>query len=468
MKERLIQFNEKYHLFQKGDGIVIGVSGGADSVCLLHLLQEWKKEWDLSLYVLHVHHGIRGQEADEDARFVEQLAKSMELPFRLVRENVPELAKREGLTEEEAGRKCRYQSLETYRKEMGATHIAVAHHQNDQAETVLFQLFRGSGLRGLAGMPVKRGAIIRPLLFAKRQEMEAYLKEKGLSFREDATNREVIYARNKIRHQILPRAEEINAQAVSHISQAAAKLADWQCFIEKMGQQAYERMVQEEERGCFLSVTEFLQEDAVIQGEILRKIFETNIPGAKDIEQVHYEQVLSLLNGQTGKRVHLPKGLEARREYDKIYFSLGQKKEKEKFTKQVCNLPFRHIVKSDGILYEIVLELKNREDLPETIPQKDYTKWLDYDMIKNELVLRSPCEEDYFVMNQSGSRKKLNRFYIDQKVPRDRRKEQIVLADGSHVMWLIQGRISEAYKISDNTKRVLVITKERICHERRN
>jgi len=468
VKEQLLQFNEKHHMFQKGDGIVIGVSGGADSVCLLHLLNACKEQWELSLYVLHVHHGIRGEEADEDAKFVEMLAADMDLPFYLVRENVPELAKKQGMTVEEAGRKCRYEWLEKYRKEMGAACIAVAHHQNDQAETVLFQLFRGSGARGLAGMPVKRDAIIRPLLFAGREEIENYLHEKQLSCREDQTNQETIYTRNKIRHEILPLSREINKKSVLHIVQASEKLADWQRFIEKIGEQAYRRIVTEGERVCFLAVEDFVKEDSVIQGEVLRRIFEKIIPGAKDVERIHYEKVTELLGAQTGKKVHLPKGMEARREYNTICFTARQTEMEKNTLSMVCELPFRHIVKNDGALYEISLEVKNRVDLPEAIPQKDYTKWIDYDMIKNGLVLRNPREGDYFILDRAGGKKKLNRFYIDQKIPRDRRREQVLLADGEHVVWLIQGRISEGYKISDNTKRVLIITKERICHERGN
>ena len=172
LREEMEQYNLCHSMFERGSRIVAGVSGGADSVCLLELLCELREKWELALYVLHVHHGIRGTEADRDAHFVEELAAERGLPFRLVQVNVPEEAARRGMSEEETGRILRYHALEAYRQQVSADRIAVAHHQGDQAETVLFRLFRGSGPRGLSGIPPRRGAVIRPLLFAEQPERE--------------------------------------------------------------------------------------------------------------------------------------------------------------------------------------------------------------------------------------------------------------------------------------------------------
>lgn len=469
VRERLIYFNEKYHLFDRGNRIVVGVSGGADSVCLLHLLDAVKEDMELSLYVLHVHHGIRGEEADRDARFVEKLAGSMGLPFCLVRVDVPKEAKEHGMTEEEAGRYLRYEAMENYRREVGADRIAVAHHRNDQAETVLFQLFRGSSPRGLAGIPVRRGAVIRPLLFAGREEIEEYLKKEKLSCCQDVTNEETVYTRNKIRLRMIPFAErEINSQAARHVAQAAEKLAEWRRYIEEMGKQAYGRTVEQCEDGWQIVIGDFEREDPVMQGEVLRQIFDRLIPGAKDVEQIHYTQVKGLLRAEAGRKIHLPKGAVAVREYDHIRFLRNSQDGKVRSICEVCDVPSEHIVNHGGMWYRISFEVLERKDLPQIIPQKDYTKWFDYDMIKNSLALRNPKEGDFFVLDASGSRKKLNRYYIDRKIPREKRAGQLVLAEGSHVLWAVPDRISEAYKISNNTKKVLVVTKERIRHEGRN
>lgn len=462
LKEELEHFNQEHHMFDRGDHIVVGVSGGADSVCLLELLYELREKWDLMLYVLHVHHGIRGEEADRDACFVEGLARDWQLPFYLVRVNVPEEAVRRGMSEEETGRCLRYEALEEYRRRIGGDRIALAHHQGDQAETVLFRMFRGSGPRGLAGIPLRRGTIIRPLLFAGRQEIEEELRQKGISWCQDTTNGQLKYTRNRIRHEILALAEEhINAQAAKHIVQAAEKIAAWRDYIEKCGDQAYERIVLHEKGQIMIGAAEFAREDAVIQDEILRRVFEIMIPGARDVGRIHYEQVIKLLDAPAGKRQNLPMGICAERQYDKICVRKGTEK-KEETVRIVCEMPSVHIVERDGILWRFSLEVKKRGDLPEEIPQKDYTKWFNYDMIKDGLVIRSPKEGDYFVLDDTGRTKRLNRYYIDKKIPRSKRSSQLVVAEGDHILWAVPDRISEAYKITKNTERVLVITKERI------
>ncbi len=462
LSEELEYFNQRHPMFHRGNCIVVGVSGGADSVCLLDLLYGLREKWELALHVVHVHHGIRGTEAERDAQFVERLAEERQLPFRLIRVNVPEEAGRQGKSEEEMGRILRYQVLEEYRQEVGGDRIAVAHHQGDQAETVLFHLFRGSGPRGLSGMSARRGVIIRPLLFAGRAEIEEYLQKRGMTWCQDVTNQDTLYTRNRIRHQILVLAEEqVNPAAGRHIAQAADKLAAWRSYIEKMGEEAYGRTAERDKEGFRLSVKRMEKEDPVMQSEILRRIFAEMIPGAKDIGQIHYEQVLGLLSSGPGRYLRLPGGVCVERQYENIYFH----RDKEKRHVPVCvecRVPSEHIVEQDGTFWRFTFDLKKRSDLPKEIPQKDYTKLLDYDMIKSGLVIRNPGEGDYFVMDKMGRKKRLNRYYIDRKIPQSMRPSQLVVAEEDHVLWAVPDRISEAYKITNNTERVLVITKERI------
>lgn len=463
VREELERFNQLHPMFDRGNRIIVAVSGGADSVCLLELLYELREKWELSLYVLHVHHGIRGEEADRDAAFVEELAKKRGLPFRIVRVNVPEEAGRRGCSEEETGRCLRYEALERYCQEVEGDRIAVAHHQDDQAETVLFHLFRGSGPRGLCGIPIRRDLIIRPLLFASHADIREYLWEKGIPWCQDTTNQEMVYSRNRIRHQILALAQEhINPGAGRHIAEAAEKLAAWRSYIEKEGRQAYTRTVTRKDGRPFLEAEAFAREDPVIQSEILREIFSELITGARDVGQIHYEQIKDLLTASAGKQLDLPGGVCAEKQYDGVCFRMREEREGEEPVCLVCQIPSQHIVERSGVLWQFVLEVKDRNDLVEEIPQKDYTKLFDYDMIKGSLMIRGPQGDDYFVMDETGRKKRLNRYYIDRKIPRSERPAQLVVAEGNHVLWALPDRISETYKITDNTKRVLVITKERI------
>ncbi len=452
MIKQFTAYNERYQLIKKGDSIVVGVSGGADSVCLLSLLDELAGEWQLSLYVLHVHHGIRGKEADRDRDFVRKLAKERGLPFCAVETSVPEEAKKRGMTEEEAGRAVRYEALESFRAEHALDCIAVAHNRDDQAETVLFRLFRGSGPRGLAGIPVRRGCIVRPLLFADRQQIEDYLNQRGQQWCADSTNGELRYTRNCIRHTVIPLAGRlINSRAGDHIAGMAEKMAQWR---------SYERTALRKENTVTLPTEALRAEDIVIRGEACRLALSDLIPGAKDIGQIHYEKLQQLLEAGAGTRLTLPGGVMAERQYDAIVITKNPGGPGD-WGEKIAEFPSVHTVQMPGGRYRIRFEIVGREELPEEIPQKDYTKWLDYDMIKDGLELRNPREGDFFVSDDTGHRKKLSRYYIDRKIPRSQRPEQLVLADGNHVLWAFPDRISAACKIRENTKKVLVVTRER-------
>lgn len=458
MKQKLIEYIKKQELFEYGAHILTGVSGGADSVCLLHLLYKMRQEWKLTLTAVHMNHGIRGQEADEDASFVQQLCRTWNIPFFLVQENIPEAARKSGMTEEEAGREWRYREFERLRKELGADRIAVAHHQDDQAETVLFQLLRGSGMRGLTGMSPKRGKIIRPLLGTSRAEIETYLQENHLAYRQDSTNSDLHYSRNYIRRELLPQIRDhMNHQVVRHLADVAADAGQWCDYIERQAEKAIGQIIKEEENGTIsLDCNTFLRQEKVIADEVLRAFFSAGVMGAKDVMRIHYRQVWELLRKETGKRIYLPGKMVVERRYDKLF--LYQENNREPVDIFVeCPVPSQNIVTINGENSCITLMCRRRSDLPQEIPQKDYTKWFDYDMINNGLVLRNPCEGDYLTIDEEGHRKKLSRYYMDQKIPVADRQRQLVLAEGNKVLWAFPDRMGTDYKITDKTKCVLVV-----------
>ena len=232
--QKVFAYMEEHAMIHAGDKVIAGVSGGADSMCLLFVLLDYRRLLPFSLTVAHVEHGVRGQESIGDARFVEKICREHKIDYRLVSCQVVEIAKREKLSVEEAGRRARYEAFERIREEMGADKIAVAHNQDDQAETVLFQIARGSGLRGAGGIRPVRGNIIRPLLCLSRAEIEAYLRGRSQTWRTDATNSGLDYARNRIRHQILPVFEkEINSASRAHIAALAQELQHVQAYMEQ-------------------------------------------------------------------------------------------------------------------------------------------------------------------------------------------------------------------------------------------
>ena len=216
---------EKYHMIEAGEKMIAGVSGGADSVCLLYVLKEYQKKVPFELTAVHVEHGIRGMESLEDAAFTEELCARMDVPCYRISVDVQELAKKQGLSVEEAGRRERYRIFEEIRQKEKADRIAVAHNRNDQAETLLLRLARGCSTAGAAGIPVRRGPYIRPFLTVERAETEDYCRTCGQSWVEDATNAGDGYARNRVRHTALPALETVNPRAVQALARFSARMA---------------------------------------------------------------------------------------------------------------------------------------------------------------------------------------------------------------------------------------------------
>ena len=474
LKEKVRSYIRIHDMLEPGQRVIAGLSGGADSVCLLSLLAEFREEYRLELRAVHVHHGLRGREADRDAAFSEELCRNLGVPFSLVFVNVKEEAGKRRVSEEEAGRILRYEAFEReagrWQQELlegktpedgggqpAAVKIAVAHHGDDSAETILYQLFRGSGLKGLSGIPPARGNIIRPLLCAERSEILDYLEEKGLSFVTDSTNLGNDYARNKIRNQILPMAvQEINQGAADHIRRAGELIGEADRFFEERaertletllesddaetGQDAWQRAEQVAEQAV-LSVSGLLALSHIEAAYAVRAVFKRKKWPLRDVSSGHIESILALLRGRTGAGCDLPGGLRAERSYDRLILAKLQPGQTEK--REESGLP------------SLFMEVEDRENQGE-IPKNLYTKWFDYDKIKDTLSVRYRLPGDYITL-KGGGRKSLKSLFIDEKIPREERNRIPLLAEGSHVLWVIGGRISEYYKVTEETERILKV-----------
>ena len=461
--KELIKLNS---MIEKGDRIVIGVSGGADSVCLLHVLNELSKEEDVQLFAVHVNHGIRGLEAKADEDFVKQFCDKLGIPLRIFEYDVKGIAKAEGLSEEEAGRKVRYQAFLNECESNQCNKIAVAHNKNDNAETVLFHLFRGSGITGLTGIvssrDIKAGlskvTLIRPLLCVSRKEIETYLFERGITYQTDATNLTDDYSRNKIRNQVLTYVtKEINQKAIEHVTQAATQLKEIQEFINRMASAKFSELVEEENNVLRVDIYKLKQEDFVIQKELVRRILAKLGGSLKDIEAKHIQQVLDLLEKQVGKQINMPYRIIAMREYDKVKFYINNifiNKCNCKTVPVTIDLPGRYPIAMHGKMLEIEV-FENEKNM--IYPKNKYTKWFDYGKIENTVEIRTRQEGDYIQINCSGGRKKLKDYFIDLKIPKEERSNILLVADGNHIMWILddRDRMSEKYKVVKSTKKIL-------------
>lgn len=451
MLKKVISYIEKNKILQDGDSVLLGVSGGADSVCMLHVLYSLREKYHLKLYVVHVNHGIRGSEAKRDADFVEQMAENLQIPFRVVTANIPEMAKEQKLSEEEAGRIFRYNTFEQVANEVGANKIAVAHNLNDNSETVLFNLFRGSRLKGLTGISPMRGQIIRPLLCCSRNEIEQYLQENNLSYCTDSTNKETDYSRNRIRLKLMPYIKEnINQKAEYNIVNAAENLSQVYEYIYGEAQKAYRIHVKD---NVLLNSAEDL--NVVILQEVVRMWILENTGRLKDIKANHVNIVIGLLSNQVSKKSELPYGLKLIKTYEGVKVLLENNEGKDSNGQTIIE---------DGKIFnteKITVTVENESFDKSNIPDLLYTKWLDYDKIKG-LTLRKRLPGDYIEISGSESgrsvKKKLKKYFIDNKIPQEERNNIWLLADGNHVVWIVGYRISEMCKVTDSTKRIIKIT----------
>jgi len=452
-EKKVMSFIREQELIASGDRILIGLSGGADSVCLLVVLQHLAEELSVELGAFHVNHGIRGEEADRDEAFSAELCNSFGIPFFAIRENVPDRAKEWQMGTEEAGRRVRYEAAERLAREYNYTKIALAHHRNDVAETMLFHLFRGSSVAGLSSIPAKRGAVIRPLLRCEREEIEAYLEAAELSFCTDATNGDTEYTRNKIRHKIVSYAKkEINAGAVRHMAEAAELLSETEDFLAKETEVVC-NMAKELPDGIEILPAVLKERHKVLQRRAVYSLIGRVSGTRKDITREHVEAVLDLLNGQSGKRVSLPYGAVAGRDFDCLFI----KKERDGVAGTVQNscpvtVPGDYPLGTTGefLRFRIFSYQKNEE-----IPKNEYTKWFDYDKIRGTLSLRTCCPGDRLGLLMGS--KTVKSVWVEHKVPVEERRRRVLLADEEQVLWIPGVRCCDNYRVDDRTKTVLEV-----------
>lgn len=481
---KVLAYCRKHTMFQPGDRVVLGVSGGADSICLLFVLEELKRLLDIRLYVVHVNHHVR-EEAGEDAAFVKQLCDQLQLPFYLEDVDMMGLAAELGVSSEEAGRIARYRAFDRACEEFDCNKIAVAHNSNDRAETMLFHLFRGTGLKGMAGILPVRDRIRRPLLCLEREEIEAYLKVRKLSWRQDSTNATDDYTRNRIRHHILPYAREnIVAGSVANMCRAAEVFAQEEAYLQEQVRAAREACVTENISGAgdisyTLQVSAFLEQHPVICRRLLLMLLKALSPGQKDIGQVHVEDVLVLLEREGNRRVELPYGIAAERIYGQVTLERrNQVRKPENGSACAASIPEAsgkrlevpadileagrevRIGLADGSVF-VLQVLQKPENVGENqlFLEKQYTKWLDYDKMFKYLQVRTRQTGDYLTIRGSGGtqHKKLKDYMLTEKIPAKERDRIFFLAEEHHVIWLPGYRISEHYKVTENTKRILQV-----------
>lgn len=456
---KIKRFIEENKLLEYGDKIVAGVSGGADSIFLFTVLAKLAGEYGLALCAVHVNHGIRGKEALRDENYTMSFVEGLGYKCKVFHKDIKAMAAQLKLTEEEAGRRYRYKCFEEVRKELGYNKTAVAHHKDDQAETVLFQLIRGSGIRGLGGMKPENNGIIRPLLGVRHFEIEEALKAEGISYCTDSTNGDNDYARNMIRNNIIPYIEDnIQPAVVERLAGTAGQLKDIYSYIKSQAEVLYKEIATNNNNIYIADAERLSEADIVIQREVLMYMAGKAAGSRKDITSKHIDMLAGLLDGGTGRRLNLPYGLCAGKDYNKIWIKKGNIEDRMPGMGKIniCVPGSVELEYINGKKHIILFEKKHREELPVTIEKNNCTKLFDYDKIKFMPQLRYPENGDYMWLRTDGLRKKLSRILIDAKIPASERGRMWVLAEGSHILWIpAMGRCSAYYYVTDGTGNVL-------------
>ena len=432
-----------HRLIEPGQGVVAAVSGGADSVALLLCLNTLAPSVGFSLFAAHLHHGIRGESADQDLCFVKELCERLCIPLYINRADVPALAKAAGTGLEEAGRQARYAFLEEARLHFGSTRIALAHHCDDQAESILLHLFRGSGLSGLCGMRFERNGLIRPFLNVRRQDIEAYLVEKGQTWRTDETNLLAETGeRNRLRLELLPYIEKnINPGVVPALSGTAALLEEDEDYLLDRATEALSSA--RRDRGYDRATLYSLP--PAIRSRCLRLAM-AEAGANKDVERRHIDLLTALLAARTGSHLDLP-GIKADISYESLLLSPAGDYNEQPFFRIPLSLSGEtetpagvfSVSPYDGpLIKDSAIAIIDEHKLPE------------------ELWVRPRQNGDRFYPLGSPGQKKLKDFFIDKKVPRPVREGPMVFS-GENALFVPGFGIAESIKVDGSTKRMLRI-----------
>jgi tRNA(Ile)-lysidine synthase len=455
MIKKVIKTIEKYKLLDKEDRVVAALSGGPDSTALLVALVQIAKQLDFSIIVAHYNHGLRGTSSDEDEKYSQELAIKLGLIF--VSGKMDQKLRQKGKSPEDFYRQQRYQFLDKVAEDYNAQKIALGHNIQDQAETVLLNLLRGSGLGGLKGiLPMREGKFIRPLIEVSRPEIIAFLSEAGISYCHDSSNQSNIYLRNKIRTELIPYLKEkFNPRIEESLAQMAEILRQDDEYIRNSVQEALKSTYIQNQSNRIISLNiEYIKGLApTIRSRLFKKILESLNPEKNGFSFSNIKVLERLAQAtESGKRISLPLGIEAKREYDSLIL------ERDKIClKQV---DYEYPVNIPGIIHvkETNRTISIEKTFRDKIDQHNKNKvYLDLDKIQQPVILRNRRDGDRFQPLGMKGRQKIKSLFINQKIPRNKRNEIMLLVDQSSVIWIENIHLSERVKISPQTINILAL-----------
>lgn len=465
-------FIHRHRLVLCGQVVVVGVSGGADSVCLLNVLARWQKALDIKLYIAHLNHQLRGAESESDSEYVASLASKLGMPATIGKCDVAAYRAERNCSVEEAARELRYDFLTGVANDVGASRIAIGHTRNDQVETILMHILRGAGTSGLRGLkpcsPVPyeshqssaigyRILVIRPLLGITREETIGYCQEHQLKPRVDSSNLSLSFFRNRLRLKLLPLLREYNPNVDEALLRLAEIAGDDVCFLEQQAFQLWDKVARQEGDVVYLDKRKTSSLPVALQRQLIRLAVDRVLGDTRDVEANHIEAIRSLLIKQVGKRTLLPHGLVCRGEYDEVVLGLSPT--------WPCPFP--------AFYGEFPVKMPGETSLPgwrvtagissviageaKQYQQKGRSFVAEFDLhrVGNCLFVRKRQPGDRFQPLGMDMPKRLQKFMVDAKIPLTWRESIPLVCSPQQILWVVGWRIDDRVKVTENTKEIL-------------
>lgn len=443
---------DKYNMLEGTERVVVGFSGGADSVSLLYFLNAFikKSNMDIKIIPIHVNHGLRGEEAERDENFAKEFCDKLGLNLTVVHEDVKSLAIKSKISTEEAGRNVRYGAFNRYAEGVRSK-IAVAHTLSDSCETMLFNLIRGTGARGICGIPPTRENIIRPLISVTRSQVEDYCQIKSLKFVNDSTNFETSYTRNKIRLGIIPLIKEINPNFENTAQRFMTIIGESENFLDELAQKA----LCESYDGASYDISYIENLDSTIKSHVAHKILSTHLQ--KPVENKHINLLLDVIKDRSGA-VNVSKDLKIVCDGEKLFV---KKPENSKllFWKKKMQVGKNFLT---NINNNVIIKIVSESELKEInmTDGEDNVWFINYDSLPSECYFRPRQDGDKFTFKKRGITKSFKKIFNELKIPVDERSKIPLLACEGAVIWAKCVGVSKKYVPKKGCKKILVLRLE--------
>ena len=447
IEQKVVKFILERKLISENDRILVALSGGPDSVFLLEFLLKYKRRFKINIAVFHLNHNLRGKESDLDAEFCKALANKKKIPFFSSSKNVKLFARRKKISIEEAGRELRYKELFQIADKKNFTKIATAHIADDNSETVLLNLIKGAGLKGLSGIPEKRDKIIRPVLVLSKNEIMDYLRRKKIAYRTDRSNYESDYQRNYLRNEIIPLIKrKLNPQFDNAVLKSSEIVKNISSYIDKQIEITINDVVLSQQKSLIINLKKLEESDTLLYGDLFRAIVQKYFK--KKLENKYISELKKLINKQPGKMIELSNGINAIRERDSIIIYL--KKSERNHRNQV------QLKIGDKKQFENkILSVKEINGTEFKFSTSSRTEFIAGDKLNDNFIIRKWKDGDRFYPLGMKNSKKVSDFLSEQKIESHKKKEQLVLTNSGKIVWVVGIRIDNRYKITKKTKKVV-------------